>query len=284
MLKLRKTANGYEVRVVDGTRFPLPSAAELKANAIAAATEFGGDDSEAVRILADCEFNFEIVPGKDIVEELIGVVITTSPESAAILRDPDHPAVPDVMGSLIEACPDIGSSRVVAHGESPSPIPKRKRIPAPKRADTSRQMDLFVRQLTAGFLAQGRDATAFGEAARWGHFPLINEMLAAGADVDVRTETGVTALMLAASSGHIDVLRTLIDAGADMNATDASRGMTPLMWNLAALHSEKTYLSIVRELLTAGADRTITANDGKTALDWARERGSQRLLALLAEA
>ena len=85
MLELRKTAKGYEVRVVDGTRFPLPSVAELKANAIAAATEFSGDDLEAVRILADCELDFEIVPGKDMVEELIGVVITTSPESAVIL-------------------------------------------------------------------------------------------------------------------------------------------------------------------------------------------------------
>ena len=31
--------------------------------------------------------------------------------------------------------------------------------------------------------------------------------------VDVRTETGVTALMLAASGGDLDVLRTLIGAG-----------------------------------------------------------------------
>ena len=68
-----------------------------------------------------------------------------------------------------------------------------------------------------------------------------------------------------------------------MNARDAFQGMTPLLWDLAALHPEKTYLSIVRELLSAGADRTITSNDGKTALDWASERGSQRLLTLLAE-
>jgi ankyrin repeat protein len=183
----------------------------------------------------------------------------------------------------MEACSDIGSERVVARGESAAPILKRKRIPAPKRADASAEMDQFVRQLTAGFIKQGRDATAFGEASRWGHLPLVDEMLAAGIDVDVRTETGCTALMLAASGGHIDIIRRLIGAGADVNATDPSGGMTPTMWNLAALHSEKTYVSIVRELLKAGADPTITANDGKTTLDWVRERGSERLLALLTE-
>ncbi len=76
MLKLNKTAIGYEVRGVGGSHFRLPSAADLKA----AAMKFSEDDSDAVRILDDCDFDFEIVPGKDMIEELIGVVITTSPE------------------------------------------------------------------------------------------------------------------------------------------------------------------------------------------------------------
>lgn len=281
MLELHKTSNGYEVRVVDGTRFSLPSAAGLKASAMAAAVEYGGDESDAVRILADCEFAFEIVPGKDMLEELIGVVITTSPEAAAMLRDRNHPALPEVMGALMEACPEIGSERIVAHGESPAPRRKPKRAPATNRAAAAPEMDRFVRQLTAGFIQQGRAATAFGEAARWGHLPLVDEMLAEGTDVDVRTEAGCTALMLAASGGHLDILRALIAAGADVNAADAANGMTPLMWNLAALHSEETYVSIARELLNAGADRALAASDGKTALDWARQRGSERLVALL---
>lgn len=283
MLELSKTLNGYEVRVVDGTRFALPPSTELRTAAIAAAAEFSGDESDAVQILADSEFDFEVVAGKDMTEQLIGVVITTSPEYAVILRDPNHPAVSDVMGALLEACPEIGSERIVARGESPAPPAKPKRFPSPKRADASPEQDQFVCQLTAAFIKQGRKATAFGEAARWGHLPLVNEMLADGNDVDVPTESGCTALMLAASGGHIEIVRTLIAAGADVNATDHSKGMTPMMWNLAALHSEKTYISIVRELLNAGADRTMAAHDGKTALEWARERRGERLVALLAE-
>jgi hypothetical protein len=185
-----------EVRVVDGTRFPLPSTTELRTAAIAAAAEFSGDESDAVRILADSEFDFEIVPGKDMIEQLIGVVITTSPEYAVILRDPNHPAVPAVMGALLEACPEIGSKRIVARGESPASPAKPKRIPSPQRADVSPEQDQFVRQLTAAFTKQGRKATAFGEAARWGHLTLVNGMLADGTDVDVPTEAGCTALLI----------------------------------------------------------------------------------------
>lgn len=283
MLELFKKANGYEVRVANGARIPLPTAAELRGAAIAAAEAFAGSDSAAVRILFDSEFDFEIVPGKDAVEQLIGVVITTAPEHAALLREPNQPILADVMGALLEACPEIGSERIVARGEGP-PAPRRpKRIPAPKRADLSPDQDQWVRQLIRGFVNQGRQATAFGEAARWGHLALVQEMLSAGMATDVRTESGATALMLAASGGHIDVVRALIASGADVNAVNDTNGMTPLISNLAALHNEKTYLAVVGELVAAGADSSIADHDGNTPLDWARQRDSQRLIALLQE-
>lgn len=283
MLELRKTSNGFEVRVKGGTHFPLPSADEVKANAINAAVEFGGEDCDAVHILNDCDFDFEIVPGKDAIEELIGIVITTSRDNAAILQDVNNSVVSDVMSALMEACPDIGSDRIVERGERPKPTRKPKRSPRPQRADASAQLDQFVRQLTAAFINQGRKQTAFGEAARWGHLALIKEMLNDGIDVNARTETGCTALMLAASGGQRDIVQALIAAGADVNVTDRTKGMTAMMWNLAAVHSEDTYAAVLRELLNAGADRAIVANDGKTAHDWAREREFERLLMMLAD-
>jgi hypothetical protein len=117
MLKLQKTAAGFVVLVEGGDSFPLPAAAVLKENALQAAAEIAGEESEAVQILKDCELDYEIVPGKDAVEELIGVVVTTSPEYAAILQDAENPLLPEVMGALLEACPDLGSERIVARSE-----------------------------------------------------------------------------------------------------------------------------------------------------------------------
>ena len=155
-------------------------------------------------------------------------------------------------------------------------------MPAPpQRADNSPELDRFVRRYTSDLIKQGRNQTAFGETARWGHLPLLEQFIAEGYEIDGRTEYGYTPLMLAASGGHQDIVRRLIDAGADVNAVDDRNGMTPLMWNLAAVHSGDVYLSISRELLRAGADVTIISKDGKTALDWARERRNAELIDLL---
>ena len=48
----------------------------------------------------------------------------------------------------------------------------------------------------------------------------------------------------------------------------------------AAIHG---YLAIATRLLEGGADLTLRANDGKTALDYARSRGHSEVVALLSE-
>ena len=55
--------------------------------------EFGGEDGDVVRIRNDCDVDFEIVPGKDAIEQLVGVAIIASPENASILSDPRQPDV-----------------------------------------------------------------------------------------------------------------------------------------------------------------------------------------------
>jgi ankyrin repeat protein len=51
-------------------------------------------------------------------------------------------------------------------------------------------------------------------AAKKGHLEIVKALLAAGADVNVRTTGGVTALFVAESGGHTAVVEILRKAGA----------------------------------------------------------------------
>ena len=66
-------------------------------------------------------------------------------------------------------------------------------------------------------------------AAREGEIEAARMLIAAGADVDVRSADGKGALALAIYNGHYDIAELLIDAGADVNSADAER-FTPLFW------------------------------------------------------
>ena len=65
-------------------------------------------------------------------------------------------------------------------------------------------------------------------AARTGHSGTVRDMLASGANVNVRDEHGNTALIEAARNGHDDVVRTLLTAGADVKIKNRE-GKTALM-------------------------------------------------------
>lgn len=116
MLEIHRTEDRIEVHVEGGAVFPLPSPADLKFNALAAADDFCGPNSLAAEAIANSDFDYEIVPGKDAIEKLIAVVVTTSPEYAEMLHDPSHEIQPDFWGAIMEACPDAGDSRVVVRG------------------------------------------------------------------------------------------------------------------------------------------------------------------------
>jgi uncharacterized protein len=84
-------------------------------------------------------------------------------------------------------------------------------------------------------------------AARTGHAGTVRDMIAAGANVNVKDEHGNTPLIEAARNGHDDVVRALLAAGADAKARNDDR-KTALM--LAAQNSHE---DAVRALREAGA-------------------------------
>jgi ankyrin repeat protein len=131
------------------------------------------------------------------------------------------------------------------------------------------------------FIEAGRMGAALNEAARWGDIELVRQLLVDGIPVDLRNETGGTALMNAASGGQLRIVKLLIGAGADVNAVHNATGYTALIWSVAALHPCAKYVKLATTLLNAGAQVEIRAADGRTALEWARNRNCPELQRVL---
>ena len=110
---------------------------------------------------------------------------------------------------------------------------------------------LYLCLLVAGvfILAVGRPATASSliEAASMGDTEKVQALLAKGADVHAKDNTGATVLLQTAWDGRTDAVRLLLAKGADVNAKD-NKGGTALMAAKREDHKE-----IVRILKEAGA-------------------------------
>lgn len=111
----------------------------------------------------------------------------------------------------------------------------------------------------------------------FGAEPLVELVLARGADVNIPTADGETPLMTAASdSQSADAVAKLLDKGAKVNAKN-NRGYTALMLALQhpgfwTIDSYADALeAIVKTLAQRGADVGIEAEDGETALSLAQQ-------------
>ena len=168
--------------------------------------------------------------------------------------------------------------------------------------------------LSQALIDSGADVNACNEnggtplmhAAVSGDLVIVLLFLDSGAKVDAQAGNGWTSLALAATKGHVQVVHHLLKSGADVNLTDVF-GWSALMHateqnrltvvNLltaqpgikidahsvkgaTALHraAAQGYLAIAQRLIQGGADLKQTDNEGRTALDYAREAGHPELL------
>lgn len=100
-------------------------------------------------------------------------------------------------------------------------------------------------------------------AASKGHKDVTALLIAKGADVNAKDNSGWTPLQHAVRNGHKDEAEFLIATGADMNAKD-DNGCTPLNYLAAHIfHKEK---EIAELLITKGADVNAKDNRGWTPL------------------
>lgn len=93
------------------------------------------------------------------------------------------------------------------------------------------------------------------EAAVTGNADVIRKLLKAGAAVEGANADGQTALMVVARSSNVEAAKLLIKAGAKVNAREQWRGQTALMWAAAQSQPE-----MVRLLIRHGADVNARSN------------------------
>jgi ankyrin repeat protein len=114
-------------------------------------------------------------------------------------------------------------------------------------------------------------ATALINAAHIGNLEMVNDLLAAGAEVDAKDELGWTALMKACNNAEMDrgfpeIVERLIAAGADPNVK-IGYGIRPLM--IAAGYGEA---AVCEALLAGGADVLAKNDGGLTALMMVKDK------------
>ncbi len=123
---------------------------------------------------------------------------------------------------------------------------------------------------------------------------ILDDLLAAGTNIETRNEYGRTLLLEVARMNYDDgspnvLLKGLIERGADVSARDRD-GRTAVILAVIVLHP-KVNLMTLPTLLAAGVDVNALDAGGKTAMNYARERADrfhleewQRILRLLADA
>mmetsp|Transcript_25161 Transcript_25161/g.72131 ORF Transcript_25161/g.72131 Transcript_25161/m.72131 type:complete len:698 (+) Transcript_25161:49-2142(+) len=106
-------------------------------------------------------------------------------------------------------------------------------------------------------------STAIVMAARCGHPKVVRELLASGANHEVRTDDGSTLLSHAVSGGSSEAVQAVLEAGVSVDEANED-GVTPLI--LAAHYGLP---AVVELLCDAGADLACEAPGWGTALDGA---------------
>lgn len=109
-------------------------------------------------------------------------------------------------------------------------------------------------------------------AARQGNLYMVNQLLEAGAQVDLENKYGYTALWYACLSNEIKIVNLLINNNAELNHKSQS-GTTPLIYAASVAN-----LDIVMALVSAGADLHAQSHAGHSALDMA---GSVEIINIL---
>jgi ankyrin repeat protein len=97
-----------------------------------------------------------------------------------------------------------------------------------------------------------------------------------GGDVNARSDGGNTALMEAGHKGLTKVVEHLLEKGASVDLQN-KYGETALM--VSCLEGAEP--AVVRALLDAGADKDLTDIDGFTAFDLAKKNGNEEVMNML---
>ena len=117
MAHIRVDGPGRTLVLCGGVELPLPSPARLKERTrelIADYTMPPDERARAEELLDALTFDYEVVAGRDGIEDVLGLVIYTDAEHGKFLNEWADPGVCScVMSALGLVRPDLGSDRVV---------------------------------------------------------------------------------------------------------------------------------------------------------------------------
>lgn len=128
------------------------------------------------------------------------------------------------------------------------------------------------------------NSTRFFTAALKGDVTTLNAMIAAGQSVDVRDNSGKTALMRAAEGGHMEAAKVLIAAGADVSASVSDEDSIRYGCNPVIFAAESGNAELVELLVDAGASAKCKAADGSSPLSFAVQHRCAHMVDVLLKA
>eukprot|EP00808_Paulinella_micropora_P006267 g14601.t1 len=132
------------------------------------------------------------------------------------------------------------------------------------------------------------DRSVLMEAAFANEVECARVLIENKANLEAQCDDGKTALHWASCYGNIKVVKLLIESRADLNVVklliesraDLNKatkdGYTALHWT--GVHGEQ---SVAAELVAAGANLTLKDTQGKTALDWAKQKNHEKTVKVL---
>lgn len=127
-------------------------------------------------------------------------------------------------------------------------------------------------------LVNTKDARGFTPlilAAYFDKLPIVKFLLENKAPIDATDSSGNTALIGVSFKGNIELMTCLIENGANINAIN-NNGTSSLIFT--AMYNKEASAAF---LLQHKPDKTIQDNLGKTALDYAKEKGFTNIVKLL---
>lgn len=175
------------------------------------------------------------------------------------LREAAYTNAFDVIKFLIEQGADVDGGKLSA---SESPLMKAAR---------KGYVEMANYLLEKGANIEATDYwgnTPLNFAAWEGKLETVELLVEKGANVNAKNELNWTPLMQAAIERYDKIVQFLLKHGASVDVIDKEKGATVLI--LAAYGGAQR---VVELILEQGVDRSIKDNEGKTAEDYARERG-----------